>query len=98
MRQSRAVASNRKPVIVRKFSRDWYAGYAETTFAQAASELEILDLTGKTLRIAWEQVKWVCYIRDFPPSASSMPTGQANPERLMHKRFATRPRDRKSVV
>ena len=92
MRQSRAVASNRKPVIVRKFSRDWYAGYAETTFAQAASELEILDLTGKTLRIAWEQVKWVCYIRDFPPSASSMPTGQANPERLMHKRFATRPR------
>src|ERR1039457_1146380 len=27
MRQSRAMASLRKPVIVRKFSRDWCAGY-----------------------------------------------------------------------
>jgi hypothetical protein len=92
VRQSRAVASNRKPVIVRKFSRDWYAGYAESAFAHDTSELEILDLSGKTLRIAWDQVKWVCYVRDFPASSSLPPTGQANPERLMHKRFATRPR------
>jgi hypothetical protein len=86
------VASNRKPVIVRKFSRDWYAGYAESAIAQNSPELEILDQTGKTLRIAWDQVKWVCYVRDFPAYSSLPPTGQANPERLMHKRFATRPR------
>jgi hypothetical protein len=78
--------SGRKPVIVRKFSRDWCAGYAGVVFGQNAAELEILDLTGKVLRIGWEQVKWVCYVRDLPAGDS------ANPERLIHKRFAIRPR------
>ena len=82
------MASARKPVIVRKFSRDWYAGYADPGLGQDGAELEILDLTGKVLHIGWEQVKWVCYVRDFPASTSD----SANPERLLHKRFATRPR------
>jgi len=86
MRQSKAMASQRKPVIVRKFSRDWCAGYAGSSFGQDAAELEILDLTGKVLRIGWEQVKWVCYVRDFPAGET------ANPERLLHKRFSIRPR------
>ena len=76
----------RKPVIVRKFSRDWCAGYAGAAFGHDATELEILDLGGKVLRIAWDQVKWVCYVRDFPAG------DQANPERLLHKRFSIRPR------
>jgi hypothetical protein len=80
------MAPGRKPVIVRKFSRDWYAGYAGVGFGQNAPELEILDLTGKVLRIGWEQVKWVCYVRDLPQG------DQANPERLIHKKFALRPR------
>jgi hypothetical protein len=80
------MASLRKPVIVRKFSRDWCAGYAGLSFGQNEPELEILDLTGKVLRIAWDQVKWVCYVRDFPVAET------ANPERLLHKRFSTRPR------
>jgi hypothetical protein len=78
----------RKPVIVRKFSRDWYAGYARANFGQDAPELEILDQGGRVLQISWEAVKWVCYVRDFPVS----PSDQANPERLLHKRFAVRPR------
>lgn len=86
MRQSKAMASQRKPVIVRKFSRDWCAGYAGVNFGQEAAELEILDLGGKVLRISWNQVKWVCYVRDFPAGE------QANPERLLHKRFSMRPR------
>jgi hypothetical protein len=84
------MASLRKPVIVRKFSRDWCAGYAGLSFGQDTSELEILDLTGKVLRIAWDQVKWICYVRDFPAQSSGSET--ANPERLLHKRFSTRPR------
>jgi hypothetical protein len=88
MRQSKTVASVRKPVIVRKFSRDWYAGYASAGLDQNAPELEILDTSGKVLCIAWEQVKWVCYVRDFP----SQTADQNNPERLMHKRFSVRPR------
>lgn len=86
MRQSRTMAGARKPVIVRKFSRDWCAGYAGSTLE--GNELEILDTTGKVLRIAWEQVKWVCYVRDLP--AASADAG--NPERLLHKRFSVRPR------
>jgi hypothetical protein len=85
------MASNRKPVIVRKFSRDWCAGYAGVGFGHDASDLEILDLTGKVVRIAWDQVKWVCYVREFPAHAAT-PNTQANPERLLHKRFAIRPR------
>ena len=84
------MASVRKPVIVRKFSRDWCAGYAGPSFGQDAPELELLDLNGKVLRIAWEQVKWVCYVRDLP--APRRFPASANPERLLHKRFAIRPR------
>jgi len=82
------MASARKPVIVRKFTRDWVAGYATAEFGQGAAELEILDLTGKVVHIGWEQVKWVCYVRDFPATGSD----QVNPERLVRKRFALRPR------
>ncbi len=88
VRQSRTMASARKPVIVRKFSRDWCAGYADPVPAQQGAELEILDTTGKVLRIAWEQVKWVCYVRDLPGATADA----ANPERLLHKKFSVRPR------
>ena len=88
MRQCKVMASVRKPVVVRKFSRDWYAGYAGANFGQDAAELELLDITGKVLRIGWEQVKWVCYVRDLPSSSAD----QANPERILHKRFSIRPR------
>jgi hypothetical protein len=82
------MASVRKPVIVRRFSRDWFVGYASANFGQDTPELEILDLAGKVLHLPWESVKWVCYVRDLPSSSID----QTNPERLMHKRFAVRPR------
>ncbi|MGA3046515.1 MAG: hypothetical protein ABSD67_07835 [Terracidiphilus sp.] len=88
MRQSRTMASIRKPVIVRKFSREWCAGYAGAGFGSEGPELEILDPTGKVLRIGWNQVKWVCYVRDLPATSST----SGDPERLLHKRFSTRPR------
>jgi hypothetical protein len=81
------MGSARKPVIVRKFSREWYAGYAGAAFGQDSPALEVLDLSGKVLTIAWDAVKWVCYVRDF-----SSGTDMANPERLLQKRFAVRPR------
>jgi hypothetical protein len=84
------VPSQRKSVIVRRFARDWFAGYAAANFAPSAPELEILDLGGKVLRFGWESVKWVCYVRDLPAAGS----GDPNPERLLHKRFAVRPRSK----
>ena len=80
------MASHRKPVIVRKFSRDWVAGYAGAAFPPDQPGLEILDLSGKVLTLDWETVKWVCYVRDFPAGE------QTNPERLLQKKFAVRPR------
>jgi hypothetical protein len=88
VRQSNPMASARKPVIVRKFSRDWFAGYASGELDRNLAELEVLDLTGKVVRVSWDQVKWICYVRDLP-SASADPT---NPERLLRKRFSIRPR------
>lgn len=82
------MASARKPVIVRKFSRDWLAGYVGVDFGQGKPELEILDLTGKVVRMGWEQVKWVCYVRALPAGAADL----ADPERLARKRFSLRPR------
>ena len=82
-----AMGSTRKPVIVRKFSREWYAGYAGAGFGQHAQALEILDLGGKVLTLGWDTVKWVCYVRDFSSSGDA-----SNPERLLQKRFAVRPR------
>jgi hypothetical protein len=82
------MASARKPVIVRKFSRDWCAGYAGAVFGQSTPELEILDQTGKVTRMGWDQVKWVCFVRDLPAGVAD----QTNPERLLRKRFSIRPR------
>jgi hypothetical protein len=48
----------------------------------------MLDLNGKVMRIGWDQVKWVCYVRDLPAQGSD----QAQPERLLQKRFSVRPR------
>ncbi len=80
------MASLRKPVIVRKFSRDWVAGYAGSGFGENTAAFEILDQSGKVLTIGWDAVKWVCFVRDFPAGE------QANPERLLQKRFTVRPR------
>ncbi len=81
-----SMAPQRKPVIVRKFSRDWVAGYANAGFGIETAELEILDPAGKVVTIGWEAVKWVCYVRDFPGGES------VHPERLLQKKFAVRPR------
>jgi len=90
VRQSRAMAKIRKPVIVRKLTGEWCAGYADASFGQNEPELEILDPAGKVLRIGWEQVKWVCYVRELPVAFRF--SDQSDPERLLRKRFTIRPR------
>jgi hypothetical protein len=82
------MASGRKPAIVRKLSRDWFAGYAPSEIERDATELELLDQAGKVLRIGLYQVKWVCYLRELAASTAD----PQNPEKLLQKRFRTRPR------
>jgi hypothetical protein len=78
----------RKPAIVRKFSRDWVAGYVPPDPVQDGSELEVLDPAGKIIHFNWDQIKWICYLRDLGAAAND----PANPERLLQKKFRTRPR------
>jgi len=91
VRQSKEVSTSRKPVILRKFSREWCAGYAETTFPEDSLELEILDVSGKLSRIDWASVKWVCYVRELGLSTGAGMDGES-PERLIRRRFSSRPR------
>jgi hypothetical protein len=85
------VSAARKPVIVRKLTRDWWAGYADSNPAVGSSELELLDNSGKLIRIAWDQVKWICYVRELTASDGSSGNA-AQPERLLRRRFTSRPR------
>jgi len=83
--------SSRKKAIARKFTRDWVAGYLSFdgffpgSFARNGA-FEILALDGKVIALGIETIKWVCFVRDFNSGEPS------NPERLLRKTFAGRPR------
>jgi hypothetical protein len=80
------MSSSRKKAIVRKFSRDWVAGYLPSEGFVRGSALELLGLDGKVTALDTDQIKWVCFVRDFNSGEA------ANPERLLRKTFAGRPR------
>ncbi len=88
------MSAARKPVIVCNLTRDWCAGYAIANPAEENSDLELLDSAGKLRRIPWSQVKWVCYVRDFlsEGSGTAFANDGAQPERLLRRKFSTRPR------
>lgn len=80
------MAGSRKKAIVRKFSRDWIAGYvAQEDFCHQGA-VELLDLTSKVVVVPAQEIKWICYVRDFNSGEVN------NPERLLRKTFAGRPR------
>jgi hypothetical protein len=85
------VSATRKPVIVRKLTRDWSAGYAAANPA-AEPELELLDSRGKLLRLDWSQIKWLCYVRELSGIDGEGPDATLQPERLLRRHFTSRPR------
>lgn len=80
------MSSSRKKIIARKFSRDWVAGYLPAAGFAHQGVLEILDLDGKILTLNIQELKWICFVREFNSGEIS------NPERLLRKTFAGRPR------
>jgi hypothetical protein len=80
------MASSRKKAIFRKLSRDWLAGYLPPGDFIHAGSIEMLDLEGKVVALAAEDLKWICYVRDFNSGDLN------NPERLARRTFAGRPR------
>lgn len=77
---------SRKKAIVRRFTRDWVAGYVSVADFVRDGALEILDLSGKVLKIPADEVKWLCFVRDFNSGEYD------NPEKLARKSFSGRPR------
>jgi len=80
------MSSSRKKAIFRKFSRDWLAGYLPAEGFTDQDQVEMLDLEGKVVLLAVDDLKWICYVRDFNSGELN------NPERLLRKTFAGRPR------
>jgi hypothetical protein len=78
--------SSRKKAIARRFSRDWVAGYLSAEGFAPGGVIEILELDGKVISLPSADVKWVCFVRDFNSGETE------NPERLLRKTFAGRPR------
>jgi hypothetical protein len=80
------MSTSRKKVILRKLTRDWVAGYLPLSDFAANGKMEILDLAGKVTSFDLKDVKWVCFVRDFNSGELN------NPEKLLRKSFAARPR------
>jgi len=80
------MSSSRKKAILRKLTRDWVAGYLPPSGFAFDGKLELLDLAGKVTSFDLKDVKWVCFVRDFNSGEMN------NPERLLRKNFAARPR------
>lgn len=80
------MSSSRKKAIFRKYSRDWVAGYVPMADFVQEARVEMLGLDGKVFQLAVEDLKWICYVRDFNSGELN------NPERLVRKTFAGRPR------
>jgi hypothetical protein len=78
--------TSRKKVIVRRFSHDWLAGYLAPFGFTQPDGIELLDLSGKVVALPIAEIKWICFVRDFNSGDAE------NPERLLRKSFAGRPR------
>ncbi|RXH56576.1 DUF6982 domain-containing protein [Granulicella sibirica] len=86
------MASSRKKVIVRLLSGDLLHGYLPAAaFVRheppAAALLDLLDLAGRILPLALQDIKLIHYVRDFNLDDTR------NPERLTRTAFLARPRN-----
>src|SRR6266571_8128494 len=80
------MSSGHKKVIVRKRNRDWLSGYLPPTGFVDQGKVSLLDLHGKVVTLELREIKWICFVRDFQTAEMS------DPERLLRRTFAGRPR------
>src|ERR1017187_3586105 len=80
------MSNSRKKVIVRRFSGDTLPGYLPPASIAHNNAIDLLDLTGRILSLPLNDIKTVCYVRDFNLADTQ------NPERLTRRTFLARPR------
>jgi hypothetical protein len=80
------MSNSRKKVVVRRFSGDTLAGYLPLVGFVRSGLIDLLDLGGRIIPLPLNDIKTVCYVRDFNLSDA------VNPERLTRRAFLARPR------
>jgi hypothetical protein len=84
------MSSAHKKVIVRRFTGETLPGYLPLNgFVRnraPQSAIDLLDLTGRVIPLLLNDIKHVCYVRDFNLHDT------ANPERLTRRTFLAKPR------
>lgn len=82
--------SSHKKVIVRRFTGETLPGYLPlSAFVRNRTPqpaIDLLDLTGRVIPLLLNDIKHVCYVRDFNLNDTT------NPERLTRRTFLARPR------
>src|SRR5260370_4318566 len=87
MRQSLCARSSaHKKVIVRRFTGETLPGYLPLSAFVRNRAIELLDLSGRVIPLLLNDIKHVCYVRDFNLHDT------VNPERLTRRNFLARPR------
>jgi hypothetical protein len=84
------MSSAHKKVIVRRFTGETLPGYLPlSAFVRNRAPqpaIDLLDLTGRVIPLLLNDIKHVCYVRDFNLNDTT------NPERLTRRTFLARPR------
>lgn len=75
-------SSTTKRVLVRRFDREPLAGFVNPQSYLLPAGVELMKTDGTVATIPYQEIKTVCFVRDFEPS-------EAQPERLV---FHTRPK------
>lgn len=80
------MSSAQKKVIVRRFTGETLPGYLPLSGFVRNRSIDLLDLGGRVIPLLLNDIKHVCYVRDFNLNDSF------NPERLSRRTFLAKPR------
>ena len=80
------MSSAHKKVIVRRFTGETLPGYLPLSAFVRNRTIDLLDLTGRVIPLLLNDIKHVCYVRDFNLHDT------VNPERLTRRTFLAKPR------
>lgn len=80
------MSASRKKVIVRRFTGETLPGYLPVSAFVHDKTIDLLDLAGRVITLRINDIKHICYVRDFNL------TDSLNPERLIRRTFLARPR------
>jgi hypothetical protein len=80
------MSSAHKKVIVRRFTGETLPGYLPLSGFVRNRGIELLDLSGRVIPLLLNDIKHICYVREFNLHDTT------NPERLTRRTFLARPR------